>query len=501
MNHSTDIKGPPTAAMQDKPRKIPHGFAGFICDYLYNAAPRPNEEAAIAGMLGLLAGINGGSYTISSPPTGLNLYVALVMKSAIGKESMSHALWLHRHVCEQMSTEFPQSGTAAIFAQPLVNSDKKASGPAIVRSLGAAPSQAQFFGEIGVYIEQLCAALPGSPLYSLKELLLDLYDKSGPHQQIGGIEYSKKEDDKAAVSGPAYSMVGSSTPATFYGAVNGDASEGGFLSRWTVVPRQSRERPPPNAAPVLAPHPDLLGALALMTWYAVKNRANRPAIPLREDAEELLEEFNADCDASINATDDDAERAIWNRAYLKVYRVAGLIALANFFGELWWWSRCRSMDPNLERPAPTPQIIDKDVEWAIALELQGINEMTTRLRGGDLGTDDEARKNKVLDILEKYIAKPPERWAAMAAVGFVPDQHLQNMTCKAPGFAKHKMGANQALKFTLRALIDAGLLMEATTEQVLAKLNKKCGKCYLITGLPSWQEKIESVKVPWDFRK
>src|SRR5690349_9941070 len=84
-------------------RLFPHGFAGRICEYLYNAAPRPTEEAAIAGTLGLLAGVNGGSYSVSNPPTGLNLYVALVMKSAIGKESMSRAVWLNEHACSQMS--------------------------------------------------------------------------------------------------------------------------------------------------------------------------------------------------------------------------------------------------------------------------------------------------------------------------------------------------------------------------------------------------------------
>jgi len=50
---------------------LPPGFAGAIAQYIHDAAPRPNYEAAIAGMLGLLAGINGGAYTVSNPPTGL----------------------------------------------------------------------------------------------------------------------------------------------------------------------------------------------------------------------------------------------------------------------------------------------------------------------------------------------------------------------------------------------------------------------------------------------
>lgn len=465
---------------------LPPGFAGVIAQYIHDAAPRPNYEAAIAGTLGLLAGINGGAYTVSNPPTGLNLMLALVMKSAIGKESMNQATWLHRETCRQMHKLIPDSGlNGPTESEKFITTSRSASEPALIGTLGSNPCHAQFLGEIGLLVEQLCAAGPQSPFHGLKKLLLELSDKSGPQQQVGGITYSDQSKNKAPINGPAFSLVGNTTPDSFYGAVTSDSTEGGFMSRWTVIERHSHIRPPRNRDAVTEPSRDLVGGLALMMRYAVEARGSRPAIEPAMDALELLNDFDEECDVAINATLNDAERSLHNRAYLKVQRIAGLLAIADYFGQL-WRKRCeRDPAPGWEIPMPTWEIGYGHVEWALYLERRGIQAITTRMAGGDMGTGDDARQKKLVSIIVRYILSPPAKYKTLHESCFIPDQYLQNNTQNVACFVKHKSGsANKGLKETINQLVDAGHLHHANDGHMQKKGMMKLGKCYLVMNLP-----------------
>ena len=58
---------------------VPPGLVGEIAQFIYAQAPRPVAEIALAGALGLMAGIVGRAYNISG--TGLNQYVLLLALS------------------------------------------------------------------------------------------------------------------------------------------------------------------------------------------------------------------------------------------------------------------------------------------------------------------------------------------------------------------------------------------------------------------------------------
>lgn len=55
---------------------LPPGLIGQIAQFIYAAAPLPVEEYALSGAIGLMAGITGRAYNISS--TGLNQYVLMI---------------------------------------------------------------------------------------------------------------------------------------------------------------------------------------------------------------------------------------------------------------------------------------------------------------------------------------------------------------------------------------------------------------------------------------
>lgn len=58
---------------------LPPGLLGELAQFIYAAAPRPVPEIALAGAIGLMAGITGRAYNVSG--TGLNQYVLLLAQT------------------------------------------------------------------------------------------------------------------------------------------------------------------------------------------------------------------------------------------------------------------------------------------------------------------------------------------------------------------------------------------------------------------------------------
>src|SRR6185437_14748582 len=68
----------------------PPGLLGQIAQFIYKASDYPCYEIALAGAIGLMAGICGRTYNVSR--TGLNLYVVFLAVTGTGKESASSGI-------------------------------------------------------------------------------------------------------------------------------------------------------------------------------------------------------------------------------------------------------------------------------------------------------------------------------------------------------------------------------------------------------------------------
>ena len=100
----------------------PPGFVGELAQFIYQQAPRPVPEGAIVGALVLMAGIAGRSWHI--PGSGLNLYIVLVGRSAIGKEAM------HAGIAKIIAAAIGQCPVAGNF----VDYSDYVSGPALLKT-------------------------------------------------------------------------------------------------------------------------------------------------------------------------------------------------------------------------------------------------------------------------------------------------------------------------------------------------------------------------------
>ena len=436
----------------------PPGLVGEIARHIYSTSPRPIAEVSIVSALGLMAGICGRAFHI--PQSGLNLYIILVGQSAIGKEAMHSGI---SNILHTMANSFPQGTIFADFSDYV-------SGPALTKAVAACPSFVNITGEFGRKLQGMAGEDKGNAvMQQLRTVMTNLYQKSGPGSVFGGLGYSDKDKNVASVSGVAYSMIGESTPGTFYDSLTDSMMADGFLSRFTVV-EYTGLRPAMNENMSGTMDEDLLERFTTVVRAAYNINANTSPpclVTFDDEAGEFLSVFNLKCDSEINMTQNEGWRQMWNRAHLKVYRIAAILA---------------ACDNHL-----FPVINLEHVMWAYDLIMRDINIMTRRIDSGDIGTGDGTRENKLLSLCKSYLTTDLAPSYAIPAElrgnGIVPRKYLQICTQRTSCFTTHKLGQIAALDMTIRSLVDSGYITEVPKAEMVQK-HSFHGKAYRILHLP-----------------
>lgn len=434
----------------------PPGMAGALAQFIYSSSPRPGKEIAIVAALGFLAGVCGKAWYI--PGSGLNLYMILVGRSGTGKEAMHTGLGL---LMDRVQQGVPG-------AHAFISTTTYASAPALTKAFADWSSFCNVTSEFGKTLERMASDNNNDTIRQLRTLMTALYQKSGPASVVGGLAYSSKEKNVSSVSGVAYSMIGETTPQTLYDALTHEMMSDGFLSRFTIVEAVGR-RPPANAHMLTAVPNDLAEACQQLCVQALTllHNGNRCLVQRTQPAAELMNAFDVECDGEINATEDEARRQMWNRAHLKMMRLAALLAVA-------------------DNPA-APVISDYHVTWALDLIRRDIAIMRNRIESGDVGTTDDSRERKIAALIQEFTDKPlPPSYgipALMQRDCVVPRKYLQLRTGQLTAFNKHKLGARAALDQTLRSMVDSGFISEMDKVKAGEQYTFQ-GKCYRILQLP-----------------
>lgn len=436
----------------------PPGVVGQLAQWFYALAPRPVREVAIVSALGLVAGIYGRAYNISG--SGLNLYIVLVARSAIGKEAMHSSISKLSHIM--------MSSGATAFSN-FVDFSDYASGPALVKAISnsACGSFVNVAGEWGRKLRKMSDDHTEGPMSSLRTVMTNLYQKSSAGTIVGGIGYSDKEKNIASTNGVAYSMIGETTPDTFYESLTNTMMQDGFMSRFIVI-EYAGLRPEFNTANSV-PIPEDLKEI-LLTGAGIVMQCPPGGfydVATSREAQIMLDAFDKHCDQQINATDDESWRQMWNRAHLKTLKVAALLAVT-------------------ENPM-APIVTEEHAEWALNLIHRDISIMRRKMSEGDVGDGDVVRERKLLAVLRDYLLHPiaagyklPDD---MRKAGVVARKYLQIRLQRTNSFVKHKLGQTLALDHTIRSLCDSGYLVEVPKDKIPVEWNFH-GKAYRIVSLP-----------------
>lgn len=422
---------------------VPPGLVGEIAQYIYAQAPRPVPEIALAGALGLVAGIVGRAYNISG--TGLNQYVLLLAPTGTGKEAIASGI-------DKLMAQVIRTVPAA---SDFIGPGEIASSQAIIKYMSRGPTSfVSLVGEFGIYLQQMASINAAPHLIGLRRFLLDAYNKSGEGKVLRPSIYSDKDKNTAAVLAPSFTLLGESTPEKFYEGLHEGLISEGLLPRFTMIEYHG-ERPALNPGHLSAqPSFELIDRLSTLCAHALMLNSQHKAIHVVSDqtARELFQQFDAHCDANINSSDREVRRHLWNRAHVKALKLAGIIAVG-----------CNPYDPTITADVAS---------WAINLVVADVRNLLARFDAGEIGIDNDETKQlaKVIATVKDFVVSPWPDVAKYAGEGMsnlhsnriVPYSYVQRRLAAVAVFRKDRIGASGAIKRALKTLCERGDLQEVS---------------------------------------
>lgn len=302
------------------------GVLGEFVRWTNATSPKPQPQFAVQAALALAATVMGRRWR-TSRFNFPSLYLVNVGKSASGKE---HA----RTVIE--------ATLAAAGLGRLIGPGGYTSDSAVMSALLGQPCHIAIIDELGALLNNAKSQGNFQKRQSL-DLLTQAWGQL--HGTLRPLGYStmgltarqRQELEQRFVAQPALTLLGMTTPRTFYGALTEQAIEGGFLNRLLIVesaigpqPRNEVEHSDPPSSVVqwcqsAAGATAGEGNLAQLDLGPDKPPMPR-VVPINSDAEQLLRAYEVDCIRSMEVLDREGLAEMEGRSVEKAMRIALLVA-------------------------------------------------------------------------------------------------------------------------------------------------------------------------------
>lgn len=436
---------------------VPPGLVGDIAKFIYANAVNPVKEVAIAAAISYFAGICGRSFNYSQ--SGLNQYIILLANSGGGKEGASQGIdRLNKAVREQVPGIDKFTGPGAI-----------ASPQALIKYIAQNPCFVSHIDEIGHWLQKLCAKYAKQNETSLRGLLLALFSKSGAGQSVKSSIFADSVKNVSAIESPAMTIFGDSTHKEFYKALDEDNLSEGLVSRFTVI-ESVDVRPTFNKLNNKIEIPkDLIWKLGSVARRCMELEQLNQVINIEqtEEAEKFHLQFREQCTDEMFKDRESALGNIWNRAHLRVLRLAGLLAVGQ--------------NPD------NPVVTITELMWAKDLVLHGIEMVTKRFAAGQVGETSYALEQRIATgrVIHKYYVsgwrdlylKSYGITKSMYDSKVIPHRYLQIALCVLACF-KNDRNSVHSLRVTIDEFINAGNLVKVDMKSV--KASGKSGVAYYI---------------------
>lgn len=450
---------------------VPPGLVGEIAQFIYAQAPHQIPEIALAGALGFMAGITGRSYNVSG--TGLNQYIMLLAPTGAGKEAMKQGI---DKIISQVVQRVP---TAAEFMGPA----EIASRQAIVKYMASSNTKSvvSVLGEFGITLQQMSAKNAPSHLTGIRQILLQLYNSSGHGNVIMPSIYSDKEKNTNAIFAPSFTLLGESTPEMYYKGLHEGLILDGLLPRFTTI-EYCGKRPYYNENHKnVKPSCQLIDRVAELCAHSQRLNSQNQTVNIKidESIDEYSKQFNNFCtDKCNNEEANEITRHLWSRVYMKVLKLAALIAVGNH---------------------PYMPIITKDIfDWSVKIIIADTNNILDKFASGLVGCDNEEfeQLKAIRHVIQNYITISWEQLEKKLAKGLnknnyktlrkkliIPHSYILQNCHSMPCFKHDKTGAKRALDKTIQVLIDCGEIEFIPKHKILTDYEIDVrAKCYQVSS-------------------
>jgi hypothetical protein len=440
---------------------MPPGLLGEITEFIYAAAPLPVKEVALGGALALMAGIVGRYYNVSNE--GLNLYLLVLALTGTGKEAAA------RNIGALMAAVVKLVPSATEFEGP----SEIASGPALTKFLGnKSPSCFSILGEFGLRLHQMCSENAQPNMVGIRRVLLDLFHKSGKNSKLLPHVYSDKVQNTDVLYSPSYTILGESTPETFYRHLDESMISDGLLPRFTCIEYTGDRVELNRNATNVKPSEGLVQRLADLANACLGMAANKRVIDVlfTPDAEKMYWELSTKYTKIINDNrDHEITRQLYNRAHIKVMKIAALIAVG--------------VNPIY------PVITVENIQWAVNLIERDVANILNKFQTGKVGRE-TGEANQAADVarcIKEYVHKPYGPTLAKALVDpamhkchVIPYSYVNRQCIARSSFRADKVGATFAIKRALESLVQEGLIREVKPHLLNEQFGKSM-KAYVVT--------------------
>lgn len=426
----------------------PPGLVGQVAHYIYSSSIRPVKEVALTSAIGLIAGIAGRCYNVSS--TGLNQYLLFVAKTGTGKEDGPKGI---ERLLAALRPLIPS-------VDDFIGPGAFASGQALIRVLDQRPSFVCLLGEFGLTLQALNDPRAPAATLMLKRVLLDLYSKSGWNNVLRSTAYSDAEKNTRTIFAPNVSFVGDTTPETFFDSLSTADISDGLIPRLHIVEYKG-QRPSRNRKAGAKPDKALVDTLANLVTTSLNMANNNACQPVALDpvAQRMMDAFDEECDDHMRRETHNVVIQLWNRAHLKALKIAALVAVG-----------CDVHQPTIN---------ERIAQWAIDFTRAGTEVMLKRFETGDIGSGEGKQAVELRRVVEVYFGlneqtlrnykvKPELRKS-----GIIPYSYLSVRTSRLACFQKDRRGPARALRDTLEQAVETEVLGIVPKPQAAERFGKK----------------------------
>lgn len=305
------------------------GALGDVIRYTLATAAKPQPDFAVASALALGSVVAGRRYVAQPFGNFTSLYFVLVGKSGCGKE----------HGRTAINTILTEAEWPELLGQAGYASDS-----AVFSSLLLQPTHISFIDELGA----LLGNAKSEGMHHARSAMTALVEAWG---SLHGIMRPKAYSTaslapqvaeamlKRVVYNPAITLLGMTTPGSFYDSLTRSAIENGFLPRLIVVHTDIGRQPTGEKSSMPVPpavidwlnasrnHAADRGNLAARA-HGAGERPNTTNVPMDLGAMRAIRAYEADVLKSMDALDDEGLAELEGRSFEKALRLACIMAVS-----------------------------------------------------------------------------------------------------------------------------------------------------------------------------
>ena len=281
------------------------GLVGEIARYVDSTLENSCAQISIPAALSFVSALKSKRYEVPEK-VAPNLYCCVVASSGTGKSQAQRAIQDLVLTCGM---------NKMLMGKP-------ASDSGLLKSLQDEARRLLIWDEFGIALSELSKS-NASYRALILSTLMDLFSSSG--KVYLGKEYSSQA--RVDIKEPYLSIFGASTPNRFFGALNQDFVEDGFLSRWLLffVPEET-----PKTRPAA---PDANEIIERIIQIENAEKSEKGNLAKVFDTKRIMVKFDkgrkklrkADFKAMLKSAKTEIQRIFWSRGYEQYLKVATVL--------------------------------------------------------------------------------------------------------------------------------------------------------------------------------